>query len=162
MAVKHKFVSAKADGADTTVVRPLNWNDDHAHVPMHYLLAAGDTLTAHTNLVATYAEVQAPRTRTRIDLATAVEARLLVSQAAVGVTGRLRLEYSTDQNTWVTQMGATANVDIPFGTVANRAIVSAWIPLATGAKADVWTRLMVGAGNAAEDPSWYSVELQVR
>lgn len=27
--VKHKFVSAKADGADATVVRPSNWNDDH-------------------------------------------------------------------------------------------------------------------------------------
>jgi hypothetical protein len=26
---KHKFVSAKADGADATLVRPSNWNDEH-------------------------------------------------------------------------------------------------------------------------------------
>ncbi len=29
MAVKHAFTSAKADGADTTLVRPSNWNADH-------------------------------------------------------------------------------------------------------------------------------------
>lgn len=27
--LKHKFVSGVADGADTTLVRPSNWNDDH-------------------------------------------------------------------------------------------------------------------------------------
>lgn len=29
MAVKHKFQSAKSDGADATLVRPSNWNDAH-------------------------------------------------------------------------------------------------------------------------------------
>jgi hypothetical protein len=29
MPVKHAFVSAKSDAADTTLVRPSNWNDDH-------------------------------------------------------------------------------------------------------------------------------------
>jgi len=29
ITVKHKFVSAIPDGADTSVVRPSNWNDDH-------------------------------------------------------------------------------------------------------------------------------------
>jgi hypothetical protein len=29
ITVKHKFVSSIPDGADTTVVRPSNWNDDH-------------------------------------------------------------------------------------------------------------------------------------
>lgn len=29
MAVKHKFVSGIADGADATLVRPSNWNADH-------------------------------------------------------------------------------------------------------------------------------------
>ena len=27
--IKHKFVSAKGDGTDSTRVRPSNWNDDH-------------------------------------------------------------------------------------------------------------------------------------
>jgi hypothetical protein len=29
ITVKHKFVSAIPDGADATIVRPSNWNDDH-------------------------------------------------------------------------------------------------------------------------------------
>ena len=29
MPIRHKFTSAKADGADATLVRPSNWNDDH-------------------------------------------------------------------------------------------------------------------------------------
>lgn len=29
MSVTHSFVSAKTDGADTSVVRPSDWNDDH-------------------------------------------------------------------------------------------------------------------------------------
>lgn len=29
MAIKHTFVSAKADGADTSLVRPSDWNADH-------------------------------------------------------------------------------------------------------------------------------------
>lgn len=29
VALKHKFQSAKADGVDTSLVRPSNWNDDH-------------------------------------------------------------------------------------------------------------------------------------
>lgn len=29
MGVVHKFVSAKSDGPDASVVRPSNWNDEH-------------------------------------------------------------------------------------------------------------------------------------
>lgn len=29
VSLKHKFQSAKTDGADTSLVRPSNWNDDH-------------------------------------------------------------------------------------------------------------------------------------
>ena len=29
MAIKHAFTSAKADGGDTTLVQPSNWNDNH-------------------------------------------------------------------------------------------------------------------------------------
>lgn len=32
MTVKHLFVSGITDGADTTLVRPSNWNDDHSIV----------------------------------------------------------------------------------------------------------------------------------
>jgi microcystin-dependent protein len=29
VSFKHKFVSAKADGGDSTLVKPTNWNDEH-------------------------------------------------------------------------------------------------------------------------------------
>jgi len=29
MTIRHAFVSAKADGSDTTIVQPSDWNDDH-------------------------------------------------------------------------------------------------------------------------------------
>lgn len=29
VSLKHKFQSAKPDGADATIVRPSNWNDEH-------------------------------------------------------------------------------------------------------------------------------------
>lgn len=29
VSLKHKFQSAKTDGADTSLVRPSNWNDEH-------------------------------------------------------------------------------------------------------------------------------------
>lgn len=38
LSIKHKFQSAKADGTDTTVVQPSNWNDDHT------LTCAGNVL----------------------------------------------------------------------------------------------------------------------
>jgi len=33
MAIKHAFTSPKADGADTTLVRPANWNATYALFP---------------------------------------------------------------------------------------------------------------------------------
>ena len=29
VSIKHKFVSDKLDDADSSLVRPSNWNDDH-------------------------------------------------------------------------------------------------------------------------------------
>lgn len=50
MAVKHQFVSAKADGADATVVRPSNWNAEHKADFVNALVKAdaGGALVAAT------------------------------------------------------------------------------------------------------------------
>ena len=34
MPIKHRFVSQKQDGADETLVRPSDWNDDHVGSPV--------------------------------------------------------------------------------------------------------------------------------
>lgn len=49
MGVKHKFVSAKSDGADATLVRPSNWNDVHAIAQLQATLAANTTIAYVTH-----------------------------------------------------------------------------------------------------------------
>ncbi len=54
MPVKHKFVSAKSDGGDATLIRPSNWNDDHSFEFTVTSLNANTTLTAtHEVILAT-------------------------------------------------------------------------------------------------------------
>lgn len=50
MAVKHKFVSAVADGGDSTLVRPSNWNDSHSIVWSR--ITSGTTAVAGEHYVA--------------------------------------------------------------------------------------------------------------
>jgi hypothetical protein len=45
MPITHAFVSAKSDGGDSTLVRPSNWNADHA---ADSLVVTGGTVTAST------------------------------------------------------------------------------------------------------------------
>src|SRR5262245_39442964 len=53
MAVVHQFVSAVADGADTTLVRPSNWNADHSFPDKNVFLQAPGLVTiATTGLIA--------------------------------------------------------------------------------------------------------------
>jgi len=44
--IDHKFVSAKADGGDATLVRPSNWNDHHVELRT---LSADATLPANSS-----------------------------------------------------------------------------------------------------------------
>lgn len=46
MRVRHKFVSAKPDGGDTSIVRPTNWNDDHALIEDVVVISTNTTATA--------------------------------------------------------------------------------------------------------------------
>jgi len=50
MAIKHKFVSGKADDGDATLVRPSNWNDTHdIDHGIATLEASGTTVVANAN-----------------------------------------------------------------------------------------------------------------
>lgn len=42
MPIKHKFHSGLADGNDTTLVRPSDWNDDHEGINDHAHTGAND------------------------------------------------------------------------------------------------------------------------
>ena len=175
MAIDHKFVSAKTDGADNTLVQPSDWNDDHNHVPFEYTLYAGDAAApaaVFTNLAnAAVTEVIAARMRTRIDLTYAVETRLIVSQVVIAAAGtNWRVQYSTDGGTNWTYLDGTVGTSTTSGgpsvaaaaSTANSLQVGSWTTLAAGAKADVLVRFVGTQGNGTADPSVARVALQVR
>ena len=58
MSVKHKFVSAKADGGDATLVRPSNWNDEHDAIKQTEI-DFGTTPVADSSFTITDADVAA-------------------------------------------------------------------------------------------------------
>lgn len=57
MPITHTFVSAVSDGADTTLVRPTNWNADHTITCGTATLGASGTATVSNSAVTTAAKV---------------------------------------------------------------------------------------------------------
>ena len=51
VSIKHKFISAKPDGADSSLLRPTNWNDEH-----NLVLASSSRLLGRTSAGAGAAE----------------------------------------------------------------------------------------------------------
>lgn len=53
VSIKHKKVSAKTDGGDTSLVLPSDWNDEHdVIVPVPIIIACSDETTALTTGIA--------------------------------------------------------------------------------------------------------------
>ena len=59
MSVKHKFVSAKADGGDATLVRPSNWNDEHDAIKQTEIDFGDDNYQTEKSFTVTDADVAA-------------------------------------------------------------------------------------------------------
>jgi len=72
---------------------------------------------------------------------------------------RLRVEYSTDLLTW-SGLGATTAVVVPVDVVGFW--VSGWKRVATGAKADVFLRVVGDGGDGTVSPAFGLVSVQVR
>ncbi len=76
----------------------------------------------------------------KVDLTNATQARIGFGASSTAANGRMRLQYSTDFSTWNYIDGSTGP-EVDTGTNDN---TSSWVNLASGAKADVWIRVMVG------------------
>ncbi len=120
---------------------------------------------AYTNIPAALTEwyATANRYRVKADLTRFKEARVTVAVfTAANSTCECRVQYATDgdgQGAWAYLDG----VDGPkanLGAVGGR--VGAWVPLASGAKADVWLRLININGDGVADPSFGTVTAQFR
>jgi len=100
--------------------------------------------------------------RIKVDLTNATQARLIVhTMSTVGAAGsELRVQYSTDESVWSYLDGATGPA-VPI-TSANATIVSAWVNLVVGAKADIFIRVVGINGDGVISPTFGNIVVQVR
>ena len=115
---KHKFTSAKADGADATLVRPSNWNDEHAFAGG----VNGDFLIRDTGQSdgANWTSTIAPAALTSVPSAS------LTGNIAVArlTNGTFTVVTDTDtgaQNNWVPGAGVSGNTLIEWSGASSMA-----------------------------------------
>ena len=105
------------------------------------------------------------RYATKVDLTNYTDCRLIVNkQATAGAAAAIvRLRYITAFNTtvgnWLTIGSSEVSVAV---NVLNTVIVSSWIPLVAGAKADVFITLDGSGGDGVLDPVFGSIVAQFR
>jgi hypothetical protein len=131
MPVTHKFVSAKADGGDATLVRPSNWNDDHdgpiilegtivqqvpstnsATSPKTITLSAAPTV-GNTIYCVTIGSTNAAITPTQTNVAWAIDL-----DSTNGTTARATL--------WKGTISASAGTAITLTRASGSAFFAAW------------------------------------
>jgi hypothetical protein len=99
--------------------------------------------------------------RQKVDLHNVTHYRLVVNQAVAGYAGAdINLQYSTNGTTWQSADTAGAGeLDVGTGTGVK---VSAWATLVSGARDDVWIRLVGKDGNGVVDPQFRQVVVQLK
>ncbi len=156
MPIKHKFQSAVADAGTAGEIGPSEWNDNHLFPPFVVTLS-GETLTL-TNMVSGLLFLTSPIVL--VDLTHAVQFRTTMRVRTAGAsTAVARVQYSLDQSTWV-ELGALADVNMSMATVGTRSTV--WLPLPSGAQADVYLRIGIEGGDGAADPTIGTITFQHR
>ncbi len=115
-----------------------------------------------TNQPATVTEFSnATRHRVRVDLTNASQARLTVVRAGGTVTANaeLAVQYSTDQVNWFYLDGLSG----PSVNISALGLqVSPWVNITSGAKGDVYLRIVGRNGNNAADPQFGLITVQFR
>jgi hypothetical protein len=153
MAVKHKFVSAVADGPDNTIVQPGDWNEDHIY---DYTLTMG-AYNVITNIGTTY---------------DAVAMTMGLGIGVVDMTGIDTIEFRVLYNKitannfffqlWNQTDGAQVGTEITdTGAITNPKLVSAQFTgiALTGIKV---LRIRMRGATAADDPVYYGGALMLR
>lgn len=99
--------------------------------------------------------------RQQVPLANAVDARVVAFVTGAGAAGaELRVQYSTDAGATWAYLDGIDGAKVGIGATGVR--IGAWVNLAAAAKADVLVRLVGINGDAAADPAFSVVALQVR
>jgi hypothetical protein len=134
-----------------------------AAIPFTIPFVAGYATITWTSMPAALTEFNAAaRGRIKVDLTNATQARLIVHMmsTAGSANAELRAQYSTDDSSFSYMDGATGpSVAI---NAANVTLVSSWVNLAAGAKADVFLRVVGINGDGATSPTFGNISIQVR
>jgi hypothetical protein len=97
------------------------------------------------------------RNRVKQDLTGALQARYITNVGvAGGSSSQLRVQYSTDQTTWIDLPGTAVS------TSTTGLKVSTFTDLPAGAKQDVFLRVVGQGGNGFSDPSYGTMTLQIK
>ncbi len=101
------------------------------------------------------------RFRTRIDLSNVNQARLTVVRAGgtATATATIAVQYSTDLTNWF-YLDGTSGPSVNISTVGLQ--VSPWVNIASGAKGDVYLRIVGSGGNGVADPQFGLITVQFR
>jgi hypothetical protein len=115
-------------------------------------------LVAWTNMPAALTEfLGLTTTRTKIDLTSATQSRVIVRNGVAPVANaKIKVQYSTDG----TNFSDLCSVTMP--ATANNTNVGSWTAVPEGAKADTFLRVVGIDGNGVADPSFGLITLGVK
>jgi regulation of enolase protein 1 (concanavalin A-like superfamily) len=95
--------------------------------------------------------------RTKADLSVATQSRVTVRVGVVPyANAKIKVQYSTDESAWVDLCSVT------MPATANKTNIGTWTDIPSGAKADVFLRLVGIDGNGVADPSFGLITIQVK
>ena len=98
--------------------------------------------------------------RLKADLGASTQVRLLTNVSQAGAaTSAMRVQYSTDQTSW-SYLDGSSGPSVSINTTGLK--VSSWVDVASGAKSDVFLRVVGINGDGTADPSFGNLVLQVR
>lgn len=102
---------------------------------------------------------------TKVDLTGYTEVRLVANkQATAGAAGAvMNLKYAASFSTTVGSYADIGTSSVQFAiNVTNTVLATAWVPLAAGAKADVFLAITGSGGDGVLDPAFGAILAQFR
>jgi hypothetical protein len=162
MPIKHAFTSGKGAAGDTTLVDGDNWDADHNAPPFVVPLVSQANSPLSWAVPSALTELGGnSRARTIVNLTYCSQARIVVNITdAASASAKLRLQYSTNSGSSWNYLDDTSGPSV--GINAASVAASAWVNLATNAKAEVWIRVVGIDGDGSDSATIAQVSMQVK
>jgi hypothetical protein len=138
------------------------------------IIESGGTLTLHSaptvirfnfssaqSIAASAGDWPNSQRRTKIDMTHCTQARIVArTSSPAPASGTFAFQYSTDDSTYAYLDASSGPAVSP--TATNTTYVSSWVTLTSGAKADVFVRLVGSGGDGSTSYTMGTIELQLR